>query len=48
MAALAIEALADPALIARAKGDHQARTAKTPYDCPLPEGVKPPIPRSVA
>jgi len=45
MAALAVEALADSALVARAKADHQARTARTPYDCPLPEGVKPFIPR---
>jgi len=46
MAALAVEALADPALIARAKADHQALTVKTPYDCPLPADVNPPIPRS--
>jgi aminobenzoyl-glutamate utilization protein B len=46
MAALAAEALADPTLIARAKADHQARTARTPYDCPLPAGVKPAIPPS--
>jgi aminobenzoyl-glutamate utilization protein B len=48
MAALAVEALADPALIARAKADHQTRTARTAYDCPLPAGVKPPIPRAAA
>jgi aminobenzoyl-glutamate utilization protein B len=45
MAALAIEGLADAALIARAKADHRARTAKTPYDCPLPADVTPAIPR---
>jgi aminobenzoyl-glutamate utilization protein B len=45
MAALAAEVLADPTLIAHAKADHQARTARTPYDCPLPADVKPAIPR---
>ena len=43
MAAVAVEALADPALLARAKADHQARTQVTPYECPLPADVKPPI-----
>jgi aminobenzoyl-glutamate utilization protein B len=41
MAAVAVEALADPALLARAKADHQARTQATPYECPLPADVKP-------
>ena len=41
MAAVAAEALADPALLARAKADHQARTQATPYECPLPADVKP-------
>jgi aminobenzoyl-glutamate utilization protein B len=44
MAAVAAEALADPTLIARAKADHQARTRATPYDCPLPADVFPPLP----
>jgi aminobenzoyl-glutamate utilization protein B len=43
MAAVAVEALADPMLLARAKVDHQARTEATPYECPLPADVKPPI-----
>ena len=30
MAAVAVEALADPTLLARAKADHQARTQATP------------------
>src|SRR5262249_2740593 len=42
MAAVAVEALADPALLARAKADHKARIQTTPYDCPLPADVKPP------
>ena len=43
MAAVAVDALDDPALIALAKADHKARTEVTPYDCPLPADVKPPI-----
>ena len=43
MAGVAVDALGDPALIARAKADHKARTEVTPYDCPLPADVKPPI-----
>ena len=49
MAGVAVDALADPALIARAKADHKARTDATPYDCPLPADVKPPLqPRPTA
>ena len=49
MAGVAVDALDDPALIERAKADHKARTDVTPYDCPLPADVKPPIqPRSEA
>jgi aminobenzoyl-glutamate utilization protein B len=49
MAGVAVDALADPALIARAKADHKARTDVTPYDCPLPADVKPPLqPRPTA
>jgi aminobenzoyl-glutamate utilization protein B len=43
MAGVAVDALGDPSLIARAKADHKARTDVTPYDCPLPTDVKPPI-----
>jgi aminobenzoyl-glutamate utilization protein B len=43
MAGLAADALCDPTLIARARADHKARTDATPYDCPLPAAVKPPI-----
>jgi aminobenzoyl-glutamate utilization protein B len=43
MAGLAVDALADPALIARAKADHKARTDATPYECPLPADATPPI-----
>jgi aminobenzoyl-glutamate utilization protein B len=49
MAGVAVDALADPSLIARAKADHKARTEATPYECPLPAAAKPPIqPRPAA
>ena len=43
MAGLAVDALGDPALIARAKADLKARTEVTPYVCPMPADVKPPL-----
>jgi aminobenzoyl-glutamate utilization protein B len=43
MAGTAVDALRDPALVARAKADHAARTAVTPYVCPIPDDVTPPI-----
>ncbi len=43
MAGVAVDALADPALIARAKADLKARTEVTPYDCPLPADATPPL-----
>jgi aminobenzoyl-glutamate utilization protein B len=43
MAGVAVDALGDAALIKRAKADLKARTKATPYDCPLPADVKPPI-----
>ena len=47
MAGLAVEALEDAALIARAKADLEARTEAQPYECPLPADAQPPIqPRS--
>ncbi|TMJ04817.1 MAG: amidohydrolase [Alphaproteobacteria bacterium] len=47
MAGLAVDALGDPALIARAKADHKARTEAVPYACPLPADAQPPVqPRS--
>jgi aminobenzoyl-glutamate utilization protein B len=49
MAGVAVEALEDAALIARAKADLKARTEAIPYECPLPPDVKPPIqPRPAA
>ena len=43
MAGVAVDALDDPALIARAKADLKARTEVTPYDCPLPAEATPPL-----
>ncbi len=43
MAGTAVDVLKDPALIERAKADFAARTAATPYVCPLPDDVEPPI-----
>jgi aminobenzoyl-glutamate utilization protein B len=43
MAGVAVDALQDASLITRAKADHTARTTATPYDCPLPQDVQPPL-----
>jgi aminobenzoyl-glutamate utilization protein B len=48
MAGTAIEAIRDETLIARAKADHQARLKDTPYVCPLPAEIDPPIDMSKA
>ena len=41
MAGTAVDVLRNPELLAQAKADHQGRLARTPYDCPLPAGMKP-------
>ncbi len=41
MAATAADILSDPALLAQAKQDHTERLSRTPYVCPLPEGLAP-------
>ncbi|MCF3936618.1 M20 family metallopeptidase [Acuticoccus sp. M5D2P5] len=43
MAGTAVDLLADPDLLARAKADHQGRITKKPYICPIPADVDPPI-----
>jgi aminobenzoyl-glutamate utilization protein B len=43
MAGVAVEALEDQALIARAKADHKARTEARPYVSPLPADTQPPV-----
>ncbi len=43
MAGTAVDLLADPDLLESAKVDHRARTTRTPYESPIPAGVKAPI-----
>ena len=43
MAGTAVDAIQDEVLLARAKADHQARVGRTPYVCPLPDDLEPPI-----
>jgi aminobenzoyl-glutamate utilization protein B len=43
MAGVALEALQDGALVARAKADLKARTDAKPYECPLPTDAEPPV-----
>jgi aminobenzoyl-glutamate utilization protein B len=43
MAGTAMDVLGDELLMARAKQDHQERTAATPYVCPIPPEVQPPL-----
>jgi aminobenzoyl-glutamate utilization protein B len=43
MAGTAVDMIQDEVLLARAKADHQARVARTPYVCPLPADIDPPI-----
>ena len=43
MAGTALDALRDPTLIERAKADHRARLAETPFVNPIPDDVQPPL-----
>ena len=43
MAATANQAIENPALRAAAKTEHAKHLAKSPYICPIPEDVAPPI-----
>lgn len=43
MAATAVAALTDPELVAAAKTDLAERTRLTPYVCPIPDGIEPPL-----
>ena len=43
MAGTALDALQDETLRARAKADLKARTARTPYVCPIPDEIEPPL-----
>jgi aminobenzoyl-glutamate utilization protein B len=48
MAGLGIKALTEPNLVAAAKADLKKRTARTPYVCPMPDSVTPPLDMSLA
>jgi aminobenzoyl-glutamate utilization protein B len=43
MAATAVRAIQEPSIIARAKADLAERVAETPYICPIPVDVEPPL-----
>jgi aminobenzoyl-glutamate utilization protein B len=43
MAATALDCIRDETLLQSAKADLAGRTAKTPYDCPLPTSIQPPL-----
>jgi aminobenzoyl-glutamate utilization protein B len=43
MAGTALDLIEKPELLAEAKADLAARTEATPYVCPIPEGVQPPL-----
>ena len=43
MARCAEKLLTTPGLLAEAQAEHRARLAATPYTCPLPEGITPPL-----
>jgi aminobenzoyl-glutamate utilization protein B len=49
MAGTAVDCLSTPALIEAASADHAARLARSPYRCPIPDDVQPPLqPRPAA
>src|SRR6202165_5130198 len=48
MAGLGVKALTEPDLIAAAKADLKKRTARTPYVCPLPDNIAPPLEMSLS
>ena len=43
LAATALEFLQKPELVKKARDEFKAQTAQTPYACPIPDGVKPPL-----
>jgi aminobenzoyl-glutamate utilization protein B len=48
MAGTAVDVIKDETLLVRAKADHAARTQGTPYVCPIPPDIDPPIEMSKA
>ena len=43
LGAAAIELLQKPELVAKARAEFEACIRETPYVCPIPAGVKPPL-----
>ena len=43
MAGTALDVLQNPELLEAAKADHQAQVRRTPYVCPLPAELQPPV-----
>ena len=43
MAGTAVDVIRDETLLARAKAEHAARVGRTPYVCPLPPELEPPM-----
>ncbi|WP_226575797.1 M20 family metallopeptidase [Acuticoccus sediminis] len=43
MAGTAVDLMTEPSALEAAKKDHAARVARTPYECPIPTDVEPPI-----
>ena len=43
MAGTALNVLRNPELAERTKADHQAQVGRTPYVCPLPVDLLPPV-----
>jgi len=44
LALTGLDLLTNPALLTRAKADFASKTAGKPYQTPIPEGQKPPVP----
>jgi aminobenzoyl-glutamate utilization protein B len=43
LGAAALEFLQKPELVAQARAEFKAQTDETPYECPIPTDVKPPL-----
>ncbi|QDZ12869.1 amidohydrolase [Devosia ginsengisoli] len=43
MAGTGADLIADAGLLHRVREDHRSRLATTPYQCPIPDGVQPPV-----
>jgi aminobenzoyl-glutamate utilization protein B len=43
LGAAALEFLQKPELVQKARAEFKTQTAETPYECPIPADVKPPL-----